>query len=579
MSVPLDADIGQALALVIDGNPASRRTLAGMLREFGVKRIEQAVRPQDARGMLEIRPFDIVLCDYHFPGESMNGQELMDDLRQSGILPLATVVVMISGEASYGQVAEAAEVALDAYLLKPHTADALRLRLAQARERKRALADVFALVGERRFEQAAELAQNLADARGIAWLQAARIGADLWLRLGRPAESARLLEAVLANGALPWARLGLARAQTEAGSVFQARRTLESLISDLPGYADAYDVMGRVQFEQGETTAAIDTLRQASKLTPHSVARLVKLGLMQFYFGDEQEAASALMQAVKLGITSKVFDLQGLTLLAALQYDRGEARSVALALQMLQRQREAAPQSPRLRRFEAVMAILLALLERRVVDAVGSAQGLLAEIGEPDFDFEAACNLMMVLARLDTSELHLAELPEKVTQLAARFAVSRTTCELLCATVRTRPELLASVRAEYERVNGIAEQAVAHTVAGQPGAAAAMLLGAAERTLNAKLMDLAVQTVRRHAGAIAQADALMARLQHLHDTYRSYGAQVRIARIDDARSMQAVARPDTVVPGALVGGTGAAGPAAEDDGAGGGAAAAGTVAP
>lgn len=553
MSSPLDADIGQALALVIDGHPSSRRTLAGMLREFGVRRIEQAVRPQDARGMLEIRPFDIVLCDYHFPGESMNGQELMDDLRQSGILPLSTVVVMISGEANYGHVAEAAEVALDAYLLKPHTADALRLRLAQARERKRALADVFALVGERQFQQAAELAESRAQARGVAWLQAARIAADLWLRLGRPADSARLLETVVANGALPWARLGLARAQTEAGSVFQARRTLEGLIGDQPGYADAYDVMGRVQFEQGDTAAAIETLRQASKLTPHSVARLVKLGLMQFYFGDVKEAGAALMQAVKLGITSKVFDLQGLTLLATLQYDRGDARGVSLAVATLQRQREAAPQSARLRRFEGVMAIFLALLERRVVEAVASVQGLLAEIGEPDFEFEAACNLMMVLARLDTSELHLAELPDKATQLAARFAVSRTTCDLLCATVRTRPELVTSVRAEYERISGIAEAAVARTVAGQPGAAAAMLLSAAERTLNAKLMDLAIQTVRRHTSAIDQADALLARLQHLHDTYRSYGAQVRIARIDDARSMQAVARPDTVVPGAGAG--------------------------
>ncbi len=559
MGQPLDPDIGQALALVVDGNPASRRTLGNMLREFGVRRIEQAVRPQDARAMLEIRPFDIVLCDYHFPGEGMNGQELMDDLRQSGILPLRTVVVMISGEADYGHVAEAAEVALDAYLLKPHTAEALRLRLAQARERKRALADVFALIADQQFQQAAELAQARADEHGIAWLQAARIGADLWLRLGRPAESMRLLEAVVANGALPWARLGLARAQTEAGSVFQARRTLEGLIGDQPGYADAYDVMGRVQFEQGDVAAAIDTLRQASRLTPHSVARLVKLGLMQFYFGDVKDAAAALLQAVRLGISSKVFDLQGLTLLATLQYDRGDARGVGLALMTLRRQRQAAPNSARLRRFEAVVAIFLALLERRVVDAVAAVQALLAEIGAPDFEFEAACNLMMVLARLDSSELHLAELPEKVAQLAARFAVSRTTCDLLCATVRTRPELVAAVRGEYERISGIAEQAVARTVAGEPGAAAVILLGAAERSLNAKLMDLAMQTVRRHAGAIAQADALLARLQHLHDTYRSYGAQVRIARIDDARSMQAVARPDTLVPRGAAGAAGAAG--------------------
>lgn len=42
----------------------------------------------------------------------------MDDLRLSRLLPLSTVVVMIYGEAGYCKVAEAAEAALDAYLVK-----------------------------------------------------------------------------------------------------------------------------------------------------------------------------------------------------------------------------------------------------------------------------------------------------------------------------------------------------------------------------------------------------------------------------------------------------------------------------
>ena len=182
---------------------------------------------------------------------------VLPSFRSAEVL-LASVVVMISGERGYGNVAEAAEVALDAYLLKPHTADALRVRLAKARERKRALAEVIAMVSAQRFEEAAALAEGLAKAKGIAWLQAARIAADLYLRLGKPQDSARLLEEVLKSGALPWARLGLARAQTEAGAVFKARRTLESLtgtelwsaeirfLSELPARVELGDVMSVV---------------------------------------------------------------------------------------------------------------------------------------------------------------------------------------------------------------------------------------------------------------------------------------------------------------------------------------------
>lgn len=540
----LDADIGKSLALVVDGNQATRRALCTMLRDFGVGRIEQTGRPQDARSMLEIRPFDIVLVEHHFAGEPMNGQELIDDLRQAGVLQLSCVVVMISGESGYVNVAEAAEVALDAYLIKPHTEDALRVRLMQARQRKRALSEVFELIRQRQFEDAARLAEKLADARGMAWLQAARIGADLWLRQGRPADSEKLLQLVLEHGALPWARLGLARAQTESGAVFKARRTLESLVADLPGYTDAYDVLGRVLFEQGDVPAALQSLGQAVKLTPNSVGRQVKYGVMQFYFGDSAEASKALKQAVKLGANSRSFDLQGLILLAVLQFEEADMRGLLSSLGVLQRAREGAPESPRLRRFNEVLEVLMALLERRVIEAVATVRKLCGEIGEPSFDFEAGCNLLMLLSRLDSKEMHLPELPEKVQQLAARFAVSRATFDLLCGALRSGNELMPVLRAEYDRIGHIAEQAVSHILAKRPERAAALLLEGAEATLNARLMDLVASTVERHRALIGDADTMLDRLRVLNDTYRSYGAQVRMARVDDPRTLNSAARPD-----------------------------------
>jgi CheY-like chemotaxis protein len=117
-----------------------------MLRDCGVGNVMQVSRAQEGRRQIEQLRFDIVLCDYAFDGESMNGQDLMDDLRLAHLLPLSTVVIMISAEAGHSRVAEAAETALDAYLLKPHTAAALRGRLLQARQRKAALREIFALV-------------------------------------------------------------------------------------------------------------------------------------------------------------------------------------------------------------------------------------------------------------------------------------------------------------------------------------------------------------------------------------------------------------------------------------------------
>jgi len=295
-------------ALVIDANPASRTALTAMFRDFGVGAVVPSSRAQDARRMLEHRRFDIVVCEYHFANQAMTGQDLLDDLRLANLLPLATVVVMISSEAAYLNVAEAAEAALDAYLIKPHTEQALRERVMQAFERKDALRPIIDHVERGAFEEAAELCQQHCDRRDRHWLNAARIGADLWLRLGRPQAAQALFETILATRALPWARLGVARSEYHAGGVMHARRTLESLLNEHSGYADAYDVMARVLLDQGEPEQALDALRRGCAITPGCVSRLLKLGLVAFYHGERKEAVEALQRASALGLNSKVFD-------------------------------------------------------------------------------------------------------------------------------------------------------------------------------------------------------------------------------------------------------------------------------
>ncbi len=114
MSVPLH----DAKALVIDGNPLSRSIIVGQLRDAGVGTIMQCPRLADARAKLETWTFDVVICEQYFDREAATGQELLDDLRRNQLLPFYTVFVMVTSESSYSKVAEAAESALDAYLLK-----------------------------------------------------------------------------------------------------------------------------------------------------------------------------------------------------------------------------------------------------------------------------------------------------------------------------------------------------------------------------------------------------------------------------------------------------------------------------
>lgn len=522
------AEMAKRQALVIDANPASRTMLTAMMRELGFGTVVQTSRAQDARRLIEHQRFDIVICEYAFDNQPMTGQDLMDDLRLAQLLPLSTVVVMISGEAGYAKVAEAAEAALDAYLIKPHTGQALRDRVLQAFQRKATLAEIIGCVDRGAFAEAAELCQLRCDARGPNWLNAARIGADLWIRAGRPQAAQALFETIMSARAVPWARLGFARSQYQSGGVQLARRTLESLLNDEPRYADAYDVMGKVLLDQGEHTQALNSLRRASNLTPGCVARTLKFGLLAFYHGDPKEAAEALQRAAVLGQNSKVFDLQGLVLLGTLQYDRGDLRGLTQSLHAMTSAFEAQPKSARLRRFEATLKTLKLLLDRKVAEAVALTQQAISEIMEPNYEFEAACNLLSVLSRLHAREVRLEAVPDMLTALADRFAVSRTTCELLCRAAQGRPDFEPQVRARYTLICDQAEAAVSYSVAGQPERAVRSLLDRAEKTLNGKLMDLAMHTLDQHGARIDNNADLSRRAQALQDRYRSYGTQVKL---------------------------------------------------
>ncbi|MGY4829314.1 tetratricopeptide repeat protein [Sphaerotilaceae bacterium SBD11-9] len=519
----LDREIADCRALVVDGNPTSRSILTAQLRDFGVGTVVQCGRIHDARKQLEARSFDVVLCEHRFDAEdsSYTAQNLLDDLRRSGLLPFSTVFIVVTGEASYTMVADAAESALDSYLLKPHTATALGERLTQARRRKKVLNDIFTAIEQQDHAQATRLCLERFASRSSYWLYAARIGSELLLRQGHHEEARKLCEAVLATGALPWAKLGIARAQIDGNQPTQALRTLESLIGEHPTHVDAYDVMGRVHVEQGNLGDALATYSKASALTPGSITRLQKHGMLAFYMGERDEAAKLLDRAATLGLSSKMFDHQSLVLLAFARFHQRDSKGLQRCLDSLQRALERAPESRRLERFVAVVRVFSLMLQKQVGAVVAEVRQLFASLHEPELDIEAASNLLALLSELTAGELRLDGSETWVDTLGLRFASSKGLAELLAAAASAHAPFAQRVRDAHQSIGGLAEQAVTHTVQGEHRNAVLSLLTHAERTLNAKLIEMARMTLQRHGSKIDDAPALSSRVESLRERYAS----------------------------------------------------------
>lgn len=516
-----DHDFSSSKALIIDGHPTSRSILAAQLRDLGVGTVIQCSRIADARKQLEGREFDVVLCEQHFQDGKASGQSLLDDLRRAQLLPFSTVFVMVTGEASYTAVAEAAESALDSYLLKPFAATSLADRLLQARKRKRVLREIFVAIEEGDFDQAARLCLVRFQARAPYWLYAARIGAELLLRLGQHDAAQKLFQAVIDAQALPWARLGIARSQLEGGKVQQARRTLEVLISDDPSHADAYDVMGRVHVEQGSLTEALETYRMATQLTPASIERLQRQGMLAFYCGEHAEARRALERAATIGITSKMFDLQSMVLLAFARFRDKDTKGLQRCADNVRHVLERNSASRRLRRFAALTDTLNLMANRQLARVLEELRTMAQETKRPDFDIEAALNLVTLLSELAAAELQLDQANEWIDTLAMRFCVSKSLSELLSKAAGVYPPYAERVRAAHTKVLSLAESAMNHSLNGEPRAAAKALLAHGGQTLNTKLIDMARMVLQRHAEKIEDAVELKAMADELFGKYSS----------------------------------------------------------
>jgi len=509
MSQLLDREVVTHHALVIDANPMSRSVLLQNLRSFGFAGVRQASRIADARELLEHRKFDLVVCDNHFDTGTASGLELLEELRREQMLPLSTVFIMVTGEASYSKVAEAGESALDSYLVKPFSANTLFERVKEARQRKRMLKDIFEAMEAKNFTRAADLCLARFEARQLYWLHAARIGAELLLSLQRNEEASKLYDAVIAAKTMPWARLGVARVQLANGDTAGAAQTLDKLIGEMPQYTDSYDMMGRVQMEQGNLAGAMETYRNAAKMTPGCILRLQHCGTLSFYAGDTKTAVEMLERTWSLGNKSRLFDVLSMMLLSVLRFDMRDTKGLDAAHDVLMTFSERYPQSVRLRRMAGLGTALMLLNGGRVEQGLVKLREAAKEMAQPDFDMEAATNTLSVWSRLERFGVTDAEYEPLVKELALRFAVSKSSVEVLAAAVLNKEPAATWVRETHAKVMKLAQQAMNQAVEGNPKAAVQALLEQGRTTRNAKLIEMATLTARRHRERIEGVDGLL----------------------------------------------------------------------
>jgi tetratricopeptide (TPR) repeat protein len=426
---------------------------------------------------------------------------------------------MLTNEATYLKVAEAAESSVDSYIVRPYSAGSLYDRIEQARLRKAALYPIYRALEEQRYEDAIGMCQTRFQERGAQWLQAARLGAEILLRLERFDEAEKLFQAIWDADPKPWAKLGVVRTQLDSGNPYRAKETLAALIEAEPDYPEAYDVLGRVQMELGQFQTALDNLEKAVAITPMAIGRLQRLGMLAYFCGDRHHAEDLLERSTYLGLDSKMFDGECLVLLALSAFQQGSPAQVERHLAELRKRLRSNAMDVRLKRFTDTVTVLSLVLQMHKEKAKNLAHALCKDIDAPDFDMEAACNLLAMLSLVEHHGLTVEDDQQVVERLGRRFATSKAMGELLANAASAHPPFADKLRSSQDEMVQRIEKSVRQASDGQPDSALVELYQTASTTLNAKAVESAWLVLQRYAGQIPNASDMQAKVGQLREGY------------------------------------------------------------
>ncbi|WP_124951316.1 tetratricopeptide repeat-containing response regulator [Sulfuriferula thiophila] len=293
-------DFSKKRALIIDDSPAMCSSLRTTLSNFGITRCEMSNTANEAVFRIRQREFDIIVCDYCL-GDGSDGQQILEQLRKSALIAPTVAFLMVTAERGYEKVVSCAELAPDDYLLKPFTAETMRIRLERVFEKKDVFAPIHALIANGKAEDAIVECDRILNLKSKFAIDLIRLKGELLITLGRHDEARALYEQVVAARAIPWARIGLAKTLSMGGHDEEAIEALELAIAETPQYLEAYDLLAQVHEHKGNADLAQSILEKAVDISPNTLSRQSKIGEMAYRNGDLEKAKKAFGIVVNKG--------------------------------------------------------------------------------------------------------------------------------------------------------------------------------------------------------------------------------------------------------------------------------------
>lgn len=274
-----------------------------MLGNLGVVNVQMASNGAEVLQKCQGRRFDLILCDYDL-GKGKTGQHVLEELRHKRLIPLSTVFIIVSAEASRNVVLSSYDCEPDDYLTKPITGMMLQKRMQRLLTQKNVLRPVFKALSQKDNGLAMEILTEMSLGESRYSSVAQKMLGELFIEQGEYQKAEKLYTRALEVRQVDWARLGLAKVKSLKGELEVAEKWLNKIVEENPLFLPAYDTLADNCVRKGDRHEAQETIERAVGVSPMSILRQKRLAKVANQNADTMKAFKALKNAIRLGMYS-----------------------------------------------------------------------------------------------------------------------------------------------------------------------------------------------------------------------------------------------------------------------------------
>ena len=326
MLLVLQQSLTQKRVLIVDRHPPARDSMRLMLGSLGVTAVHGAGNSAEVIRQVKGKRFDIILSDFILD-DGRDGQQLLEELRHTHLIPLSTVYMIITSERSYTNVVALAELAPDDYLIRPFTGEQLQARLVKAIYKKHVLRKIYQQIERGALEEAITACNRIVAQQPAYLYDALRFKGELLLQLGQAQDAETVYRQVLEGKNSPWAKMGLAMALRERKAFKEAAALTEQVIEDAPKFLSAYDFLAALHESQGKLNEAQQVLQRAADTSPHNTLRQRLVGDLAVRNGDFLTAEKAYGKVIERSRGSSLRSIDDFNNLTRTLIERGDTEA------------------------------------------------------------------------------------------------------------------------------------------------------------------------------------------------------------------------------------------------------------